>query len=159
MELLFLSQWNWCLLVCFIFIVHEQFSLRLCNCFLILSWKWGGILYCKIVDGVEVEGVVPWCSPNMFDVFLNCCFVYFLHFIVKLLNIIRFSLPQRMRIDDTEGIDAKPLTWYSSLKIQQINVSSFFSLSPSPCLVLTCILVLSARGYPFLPCIYRVLLP
>lgn len=41
MELLFLSQWNWCLLVCFIFIGHEQFSLRLCNCFLILSWKWG----------------------------------------------------------------------------------------------------------------------
>ena len=37
LELLFLTQGNWCLLVCFISVANEEFSLRLCNCFLILS--------------------------------------------------------------------------------------------------------------------------
>lgn len=37
MELLSLSQGNWYLRVRFIFVANEQFSLRLYNCFLILS--------------------------------------------------------------------------------------------------------------------------
>lgn len=74
-----------------------------------LAENWGGgvILSCKIVDGVEMEGWSLNDSPNMCDVFLNCCFVYFLHFIVKLLNINRFSLPQRMRINDTKRMMQK----------------------------------------------------
>lgn len=106
-----------------------------------------------------MEGVVPKWPPKMFDLFLISCFVYFLNFIVKLLNINRFAQPQRMRIDNTEGMMQK---YYHMLFIieSMTNKCHFLSLlSQFPCLALACKLILSTWGFYLLPSIYRALMP
>lgn len=78
----------------------------------------------------------------MFNLFLISCFVYFLSFIVKLLNINRFAQLQRVRIDNTEGLMQKITTLFIIESIT--NKCNFISLPPhSPYLALTCKFILS----------------
>lgn len=65
-------------------------------------------------------------------VFLKSCFVYFLSFRVKVLNINGFAQPQRMRIDNTEGVTQKR-NHHAVLIIPSVTKKMFLSSSlPSP---------------------------
>lgn len=100
--------------------------------------------------------MVPSWPLKVFYVFLKSCFVHFLSFRAKLLNMSRFVQPQRMRIDNTEGVMQKKKNNHTFLIIESIT-NECLCLSPFPCLPLTYLFNLVAGGCYFPQSISRAL--
>lgn len=98
MELLFPPQGNWCL--------PFRSALDYVTASSSLAENKGAYCIARLFGGWGL-GVVPSGPLKMSYVFLKSCFVYFLSFRVKVLNINGFAQRQRMRIDNTEGVTQK----------------------------------------------------